>query len=106
MRAGALKYKLELLKPVPTTDRMGAERVDYEITRTVNAERVNTAGNRSEEVGEHFAAYSTQYNIRDAHPIADNWRVRQLGGYLYTVVAIIPNLDRGYNTLLCERVNE
>ena len=36
----------------------------------------------------------------------ENWRVQQVGGYLYTVVAIIPNLDRGYLTLQCDRVNE
>ena len=57
MRAGAMKYKLELLEPTTTTDRMGAERVEYKATRTVHAERVTTSGGRSEEVGEHFAAY-------------------------------------------------
>ena len=106
MRAGALKYRLELLKPTPTTDRMGAEHVAYHPQRIVYAERVTTSGNRSEEVGEHFAAYSAQFNIRNAHPIAENWRVRQLGGHLYTVVAVLPNLARGYNTLVCDRVNE
>ena len=106
MRAGALKYKLDLLKPKRVTDRMGAETVEYEKTRTIWAERVKASGNRSEEVGEHFPAYSAEFNIRDAHPIAENWRVRQLGGYLYTVVAIIPNSDRGYKILLCDRVNE
>lgn len=106
MRAGALKYRLVLLEPQRTTDRMGGEAVTYTETRTVRAERVRATGNRSEEVGEHFPDYSTEFNIRDAHPIAENWRVRQLGGYLYTVVAIIPNLDRGYKTLICDRVNE
>lgn len=106
MRAGALKYKLTLLEPKRTTDRMGAEATTYNPVRTVYAERVRATGNRSEEVGEHFPDYATEFNIRDAHPIAENWRVQQLGGYLYTVVAIIPNLDRGYKTLLCDRVNE
>ncbi len=106
MRAGPLKYKLTLLEPTRTTDRMGAETTTYEETRTVRAERVRATGNRSEEVGEHFPNYTAEFNIRSAHPIAENWRVQQLGGYLYTVVAIIPNLDRGYKTLLCERVNE
>lgn len=106
MRAGALKYKLMLLEPKRTTDRMGAEATTYNPTRTVYAERVRATGNRSEEVGEHFPDYAAEFNIRDAHPIAENWRVQQLGGYLYTVVAIIPNLDRGYKTLLCDRVNE
>lgn len=106
MRAGTLKYRLVLLEPKRTTDRMGAEAVEYVETRTVHAERVRTNGNRSEEAGEHFPDYGAEFNIRDAHPVAENWRVRQLGGYLYTVVAIMPNLDRGYKALLCERVNE
>lgn len=106
MRAGPLKYKLMLLEPMRTTDRMGAETTTYTETRTVRAERVRATGNRSEEVGEHFPNYATEFNIRSAHPIAENWRVRQLGGYLYTVVAITLNLDRGYKTLLCDRVNE
>lgn len=106
MRAGALKYKLELLEPKRTTDRMGAEKVEYTKTRTVWAERVRATGNMSEEVGEHFPDYTVEFNIRDAHPVQENWRVQQLGGYLYTVTNIVPNLDKGYKTLLCERVNE
>lgn len=106
MRAGALKYKLTLLEPTRSTDRMGAESVVYTPTRTVYAERVRATGHRSEEAGEHFADYTAEFNIRDAHRVGDNWRVQQLGGYLYTVVAVIPNLDRGYLTLRCERVNE
>lgn len=106
MKAGRLKYKLTLLEPQRTTDRMGAEAVTYEPTRTVYAERVRATGKRSEEVGEHFPDYTVEFNIRDAHPVAENWQVQQLGGYLYTVVSIIPNLDRGYKTLLCNRVNE
>lgn len=106
MRAGALKYKLRILKPTYTEDRMGAKKPTYTATRTVWAERVNTSGRRSEEVGEHFADYSAQFNVRDAHPIEENWRVQQIGGYLYAVTAIIPNRDKGMNTLICERVNE
>lgn len=106
MIAGKMKYKLTLLEPKRVTDRMGSETTTYEPTRTVHAERVRATGNRSEEVGEHFPDYAAEFNIRHAHPIAENWRVQQLGGYLYTVTAIVPNLDRGYKTLLCDRVNE
>ena len=105
MRAGALKYRLILLRPTTTADEYGAEATAYEQTRIVHAERVRQTGARSEEVGEHFADYRTEFNIRDAE-VAENWRVRQVGGYLYTVVSIIPNIDRGMLTLVCERVNE
>ena len=97
-----MRYKIQLLEPQREEDRMGAKKVTYQPTRIVWAERVSASGGRSEEVGEHFPAY----NIRDAHRVQENWRVRQLGGYLYTVTAIIPNADRGYKTLNCERVNE
>lgn len=106
MRAGAMKYRLNLLEPQRVTDHMGAETVTYTKTHTVWAERVRATGNMSEEVGEHFPNYTVEFNIRDAHPVQENWRVQQLGGYLYTVTNIVPNLDKGYKTLLCERVNE
>lgn len=106
MRAGSLTYQLALLSPTRLTDRFGSEVVTYATTKTVHAERVSAAGYRSDEAGEHFADYRVQFNIRDVHTVAENWRCQQVGGYLYTIVAIIPNRRRGFNTLICERVNE
>ena len=106
MIAGRMKYKLKLLQPVKDTNDYGEEVDTWTETVTVHAERVKHTGHRSEEVGEHFPDYRVEFNIRDVHTISENWRVQQLGGYLYTVVAIEPNIDRGYKTLICERVNE
>lgn len=100
-----MKYRLELLEPVNETNSFGEESVSYRKVRTIYAERVKFNGSRSEEAGEHFPDYRAEFNIRDAHPVRENWRVRQLGGYEYTVTNIIPNIDRGMNTLVCERVN-
>lgn len=101
-----MKYRVKLLQPTRTENKFGEETVTWTVTGVVYAERAKQTGRRSDEVGEHFSEYSVQYNIRDAHTVADGWRVQQLGGYLYTVTNIIPNLDRGYKTLVCERVNE
>ena len=106
MQAGRMKYKVTLLQPQTITTASGNEKTTYTATRTVWAERVKATGHRSEEVGEHFADYDAQYNIRDAHTVAEGWRAQQLGGNLYTVTAIVPNIDRGYKTLVCVRVNE
>ena len=106
MIAGRMRHKLVLLEPQRVVDRMGAEDTVFNETRTVHAERVKFSGRRSEEVGEHFPEYRAEFNIRDVHPIDENWRVRQVGGHLYTVTAIVPNVERGYNTLVCDRVNE
>lgn len=94
------------MRPTITTDKFGAEKTTYEETRTVHAERVKTSPSRSEEVGEHFPDYRAEFNIRVQHPIDENWRVEQLGGHLYTVTNIVVNIDRGMQTLTCERVNE
>lgn len=101
-----MRYRLELLRPAAAVDGYGAETVVWQSVRTVHAERVRQSGSRSEEVGEHFADYRAEFNIRYAHPVVENWRARLLGGGLYTVTNIIPNIDRGYKTLVCERVNE
>jgi head-tail adaptor len=106
MQAGRMKYKLILLKPVVMANEFGESQTIYMESRTVYAERIKHTGNLSEEVGEHFPDYHAEFNIRDAHSVDENWRVQQLGGYLYTVTNIIPNIDRGYKTLICVRVNE
>lgn len=106
MQAGKMKYSVTLLEPKTAVNEYGEEATDYVATRTVHAERVKANGHRSEEVGEHFPNYNVEFNIRDAHPVSENWRLQQNGGYLYTITNIIPNLDRGMNTLICVRVNE
>ena len=106
MIAGPLRYRLEILHPVACTTASGALPTDFVLMRSVRAERVSFNGRRSEEVGEHFPDYSVRWRIRDAHTIAEGWRVRELGGHTYTVVAIEPNRHRGFITLICERLNE
>lgn len=105
MQAGRMRYKLTLMRPVSIIDDFGEETPEYEDFRTVAAERVKASGFRHDEVGEHFADYRVEWNIRDAHPVKENWRVKQAGGHEYTVMAIIPNRERGMLTLVTERVN-
>lgn len=100
-----MRYRLRLLAPVVNADGFGEETPDYRYLRTIRAERVKLVGNRSDEAGERFPDYRVEFNIRDAHPAKELWRVEQLGGYLYTVTGVIPNIERGMKTLVCERVN-
>ena len=101
-----MKVSLILLEPKKTTNEYGEEAIEYVESKTVHAERIKLSGIRSEEVGEHFPDYNVEFNIRNAHKVGENWRVQQRGGYLYTITNIIPNIDRGMNTLICVRVNE
>mgnify|MGYP002479226016 CR=1 FL=1 len=106
MIAGKMRSYLDLMKPNMKTDNYGDDSITYQVTKTVHAERVKISGRRSDEVGEHFPDYDAEFNIRAEHAIDENWRVRQRGGHLYDVTNIIPNIDKGFKTLICQRVNE
>ena len=106
MIAGRMKYTLRMFRPDAVRNQFGEMSITYTDVGTARAERIKLSSRRSEEVAEHFPDYHVSYNVRNAHPVRENWRVEQLGGYLYTVVAVEPNLDKGFNTLICERVNE
>ena len=106
MKAGPMREWLHILKPMTTENEFGEKKVEYVETKRIHAERVKNVGRRSDEVGEHFPSYDVRFNIRDVHDIAENWRVQHDGGYLYDVTAIEPNRERGFKTLICERVNE
>lgn len=106
MISGRLKYRLETYRPTVERNKFGNGVTTYKLVKTIHAERVKLTGRRSEEVGEHFPDYSARYNIYIAHEVAENWRVKEVGGNTYTVVAVEPNIDRGMKTLICERLND
>lgn len=106
MQAGRMNCKLRLLKPESKKDDFGGKDLSYVETKVVWAERKKVTPRFVEELGELFSDYTVEFNIRDAHDVEEKWRVEQLGGHLYTVVNIIPNHERGMQTLRCERVNK
>ena len=100
-----MKTRLKILRPNRTKDVFNAEKTSYEEIRTVHAERVRLTGSYGLELGERFPDYKTEFRIRDVHPVDENWRVEEVGGKLYTVTNIIPNKDKGFLLLKCDRVN-
>lgn len=111
MQAGRLKYRITLLRPTYTRGRYAygvtePESGDWREAGTVHAERVAMRPRAVVEAGEVFADYTVEWNIRDVHEVAPGWRVRQVGGDLYDVTGVVPNIDRGYVTLTTQRVNE
>ena len=106
MIAGRMKYHLQVYIPVVTLNDFGEEITEYRSQAVVRAERVRETAMRTLEASEQFPDHSVEFSVRAAHDIRENYRVQQLGGNLYDVVAVVPNIDKGYNTLKCERVNE
>lgn len=101
-----MKYRLTLLRPDAATNSFGEQDITWTETATVWAERSKLSGSRDMGVSDAFPYYRVEWNIRDAHEVAENWRCRELGGCLYSITNICPNKDRGMKTLVCERVNE
>ena len=106
MKAGRLKYRLRLMRPVSVANRYGEQTTEWQAAATVWAERRKLSGQRMAEAAEAFADYRTEWNIRAAHHVEEGWRVEHQGGHVYVVAAIVPNADRDYLTLVCERLNE
>lgn len=109
MIAGKMRHRLELQRPLKAADAFGdlmAGAGSFEPTTTVWAERVTLRGSQRKEASERYSDYTAEFRIRDAHSVDNGWRVRQLGGYLYSVDNVIPNEERRYLTLQCSRINE
>lgn len=101
-----MKYRLTMLMPVKGDEVFGSSDIKYQEAGVIHAERVKISGRSSEEAGEHFSDYHSEWNVRDAHPVKEGWRVAQLGGVEWNVTNVIPNLDKGYKTLICDKVNK
>ena len=106
MIAGRMRERLRLMEPVVSVDGFKAERTSWVDRGTIWAERRKESGYRHDEVGEPFAEHRAEYNIRLGHPVGEGWRVEEIGGLTYTVVATLPNRARGMVTLICERYNK
>ncbi len=106
MKAGRMKYRLKVERPEIVIDEFKAETTRWIPGKTIWAERVRNVGRRREEAGELFPDHSVEYNVRIQHDVQENWRVEEIGGHRYVVVATVPNADRGMLTLVCERLNE
>lgn len=103
---GRRQIRITLRRPLTTTGRSGATKVTWEDSCTVWAERVRLTGSSIIEAAEQFPDYRADFNVRDAHEVAEKWQVQEEGGNLYIVENIIPNAIKGYNTLQCVRYNE
>ena len=106
MIAGKLDQRLIVYRKVERADGFGALPTRWEPAATIWAERVNETARRVDEVQEHFPDHTAAFNIRIAHNVEENSRVKHLGGHLYTVTSVVKNRRRGMQTIYCERVNE
>lgn len=106
MRAGELTERVEILRPERATAGSGSKTADWQPQGIWSAQLRGARGWRRDEVGEHFPDHSATFLVRASAPTGENWRLRHIGGYLYTITAVETSRRLGMKTLTCERVNE
>lgn len=105
MKAGNLREKIEIYKPVATKTEYGNNRIDYELHYTTRCMVRHDSGNVQETNGEIFHSKSKMFIVRYYVPIRENMRILYDGSY-YSIDSIVPN--KYYNNLeiTCTLVNE
>ena len=105
MKAGNLKEKIEIYKPVATKTDFGNNRITYELHYTTRCMVRHDSGNKEETNGEIFHSKNKMFIVRYYVPVQENMRIKYEGDF-YSIQSIIPN--KYYNNLemYCTLVNE
>jgi len=107
MIAGRLRDKVTVYRPVEEVNGYGEAMQTWVAVATVHAERSKRVDARSEQVGEHFAEARVTWLIRGVHAVKANWRIVDARtGEKFTIMAVTPHRERGYNELSCTLYND
>ena len=106
MRAGGLKYQIELYKPERRDSGYSSgTTIWYERARATRADILFHKGAIVKEGREYLPSYSVEFRIRNYHDVQETWRVKYKDKF-YNIEAIIPNDKRQLVTLVTNSVNE
>lgn len=99
MKAGLLKEKVYIYKPLVTKTDFGDTKVTYELSYTTRAGVLWNSGSRENENNEIFFAQNKTFIIRRYVPITEQCRIKYENKY-YRVLSIEPN--KKYHNLTVE----
>lgn len=90
MKAGNLKEKIEIYKPVATKTDFGNNRITYELHYTTRCMVRHDSGNKEETNGEIFHSKNKMFIVRYYVPVQENMRIKYDGDF-YSINSIVPN---------------
>lgn len=105
MIAGRLTDFIGVYRPTETSDGFGSSIVTWTFCRSIRAEVRFKGGRMSNEASELFSENGLEVWVRDAHRVQPHWRIYFKGDY-YTVNAVEHGRLKGYNRLICDKVNQ
>lgn len=106
MRSRDFDSMLEVFRFTEKKGTYGEITARYESIGTIRADRVKNSGKWNVDLGEQYALYTAEYNIRDGNDVKEGWRVRDLdSGVLYQVESRIHDRHKRMFTLKCSGIN-
>lgn len=105
MKAGNLREKIEIYKPVAEKTEFGNQKITYTLHYTTRCMVHHNSGNKEEVNGEIFHSTSKMFVVRYYVNVRENMRIKYEDKF-YSIDSIIPN--KYYNNLeiYCNLVND
>lgn len=96
MKAGTLKYIIEIYRPVITSTDFGNTHTEWEFHYKTHANMIFNSGNRINENNEIFYPTTRTFIVRHYVPVEDTMRIKFEDKY-YQIVSI--NKNKYYNDI-------
>lgn len=105
MKAGLLKEKISIYKPIVTKSDHGAQKLTYDLHYTTRSHVIHNSGSRDNESGEIFYSNSKTFIVRHYVPVNEHMQV-EYNGKRYKIISIVPNKWYGNLEIYAEAINE
>lgn len=90
MKAGILREKIELYKPVAVKTDFGNTKIEYQFYKDTRCHVQHNAGNKQDSNNEIFYSNSKNFIVRHYVDVQENMRVKYEGKF-YSIESITPN---------------
>lgn len=105
MKAGILKEKIEIWKPIVVTTEFGSSKIEYELSYTTRSSVIHNSGYKNDSNNEIFYSQDKTFIVRTYVPVVENMRIRYDGKF-YAINSIIVNKYYNDKTIDATLVNE
>lgn len=105
MKAGTLKYIIEIYKPITIETEYGDSNTEYEYYYKTHANVLYNSGSRVNENGEVFYPNTRTFIVRHYVPVKETMRIKYNDKY-YQITSVNPNKYFNDTELIADLVNE
>lgn len=102
MESGGLKHQIRVYSRQSITTQSGSDEIVFSEPYTTWAQINNRNGRMREDMALRFGDYTLELVVRIQHQVKQEDKIELVGETgSYVVVSVVPNRERGFNTLIC-----